>query len=170
MNNNICVKTKNENCHNYKITNNIIIDSDKNKNGLNILTDKSLNNNLEANKISENNNIIINNNINRNSNENDNDKINLEFSNRQTNIFISEFLRNNLIGQSKIYNTPECLNENFCYNIKSFNDIKYTPMIGLEEIEKAFYMNAIIQCFSNTYYLIEYFLNDNNTVLLKGIT
>jgi len=45
--------------------------------------------------------------------------------------------------------------------IRGIKDISFTPMIGLENIGQTCYMNASLQCFSNTDELINYFLNPN---------
>ena len=75
-----------------------------------------------------------------------------------------------------IYDLPEKENldlDNFY--IKSIEQIKYTPMIGLQNIGQTCYMNAALQCFSNTKSLTKYFLNieklkfiKNNTVEMFG--
>ena len=49
--------------------------------------------------------------------------------------------------------------DNFVSNITQLKDLSFTPMIGLENIGQTCYMNAAIQCFSNTDILINYFLN-----------
>ena len=58
--------------------------------------------------------------------------------------------------------------------IKSMKEIKYTPMIGLKNIGQTCYMNAALQCFSNTKALTSYFLNYNklnfiinNTIIIN---
>ena len=56
------------------------------------------------------------------------------------------------------------------FNTKSFHDIKQTPMIGLQNIGQTCYMNAALQCFSNTKALTNYFLNYNNLNVLKANT
>jgi len=56
------------------------------------------------------------------------------------------------------------------FNTKSFHDIKQTPMIGLQNIGQTCYMNAALQCFSNTKALTNYFLNYNNLIVLKANT
>ena len=45
--------------------------------------------------------------------------------------------------------------------ITGIKDISFTPMIGLENIGQTCYMNAALQCFSNTDELVNYFLNPN---------
>ena len=56
------------------------------------------------------------------------------------------------------------------FDTKSFRDIKITPMIGLQNIGQTCYMNAALQCFSNTKALTNYFLNYNNLDVLKANT
>ena len=58
--------------------------------------------------------------------------------------------------------------------VKSMKEIKYTPMIGLKNIGQTCYMNAALQCFSNTKALTSYFLNYNklnfiinNTIIIN---
>ena len=54
------------------------------------------------------------------------------------------------------------------FKIKSFHEIQNTPMIGLQNIGQTCYMNAALQCFSNTKALTSYFLNYNNLKYLKN--
>ena len=54
--------------------------------------------------------------------------------------------------------------------IKKIEQIEFTPMIGLQNIGKTCYMNAALQCFSNTKALTSYFLNYNNLQYLKSNT
>ena len=53
-------------------------------------------------------------------------------------------------------------------NIKCFKDISITPMIGLKNIGQTYYLNAILQCFSNSYALVKYFLDSNKISLIKS--
>ena len=53
------------------------------------------------------------------------------------------------------------------FDIKSFHEIEITPMIGLQNIGQTCYMNAALQCFSNTKALTNYFLNYKNLDILK---
>ena len=55
-------------------------------------------------------------------------------------------------------------------NIKSFKEITYPPMIGLKNIGQTCYMNAALQCFSNTRALTSYFLNSNKLDIIKNNT
>ena len=61
------------------------------------------------------------------------------------------------------------------FPIKSFIEIQFTPLIGLQNIGQTCYMNAALQCFSNTKALTNYFLNydkleyiKNNTITIFG--
>ena len=54
------------------------------------------------------------------------------------------------------------------FYIKSFDQIKITPMIGLQNIGQTCYMNAALQCFSNTKSLTRYFLNYGNLQFIKN--
>ena len=56
------------------------------------------------------------------------------------------------------------------FHIKSFKEIQYTPLIGLQNIGQTCYMNAALQCFSNTKALTNYFLNYNNLQYIKNNT
>ena len=55
-------------------------------------------------------------------------------------------------------------------NIKSFKEITYPPMIGLKNIGQTCYMNAALQCFSNTRALTSYFLNSKKLDIIKNNT
>jgi len=55
-------------------------------------------------------------------------------------------------------------------NIKNLKEITYTPMIGLQNIGQTCYMNAALQCFSNTRALTSYFLNSNKLEIIKNNT
>ena len=55
-------------------------------------------------------------------------------------------------------------------NIKSFKEVAYPPMIGLKNIGQTCYMNAALQCFSNTRALTSYFLNSNKLDIIKNNT
>ena len=54
------------------------------------------------------------------------------------------------------------------FPIKNIEQINITPMIGLTNIGQTCYMNAALQCFSNTKALLSYFLNYNNLQYLKN--
>lgn len=56
------------------------------------------------------------------------------------------------------------------FKIKHFNEIKSTPMIGLQNIGQTCYMNAALQCFSNTKALTSYFLNSKKLDYIKTST
>ena len=56
------------------------------------------------------------------------------------------------------------------FPIKKIDQINITPMIGLQNIGQTCYMNAALQCFSNTKALTSYFLNYNNLQYLKSNT
>ena len=58
--------------------------------------------------------------------------------------------------------------------VKSMKEIKIPPMIGLQNIGQTCYMNAALQCFSNTKALTSYYLNYdkldfiiNNTIIIN---
>ena len=54
------------------------------------------------------------------------------------------------------------------FKIKGIEEIPFTPMIGLQNIGQTCYMNAALQCFSNTRALTKYFLNYNKLNVIKG--
>ena len=56
------------------------------------------------------------------------------------------------------------------FKIKNLKEITYTPMIGLQNIGQTCYMNAALQCFSNTRALTSYFLNSNKLDIIKNNT
>ena len=56
------------------------------------------------------------------------------------------------------------------FRIKSMKEINYVPMIGLQNIGQTCYMNAALQCFSNTKALTSYFLNYNKLDIIKNYT
>ena len=56
------------------------------------------------------------------------------------------------------------------FHIQSFEQIQKTPMIGLQNIGQTCYMNAALQCFSNTKSLTRYFLNYGNLPFIKNNT
>ena len=49
-----------------------------------------------------------------------------------------------------------------------FKDISITPMIGFENIDQIYYMNVAPQCFSNSYALVNYFLDSNTISLIEN--
>ena len=94
---------------------------------------------------------------------------NNEINSIKTTEFKQRISRKNSI--KKTYSPPKSKNEeenldNF--NIKSFEQIKNTPMIGLQNIGQTCYMNAALQCFSNTKSLTKYFLNYGNLQFIKN--
>ena len=56
------------------------------------------------------------------------------------------------------------------FYIKSIAQIQSTPMIGLKNIGQTCYMNAALQCFSNTKSLTKYFLNIEKLIFIKNNT
>ena len=56
------------------------------------------------------------------------------------------------------------------FPIKSFKEIQFTPFIGLQNIGQTCYMNAALQCFSNTKSLTNYFLNYDKLEYIKNNT
>ena len=56
------------------------------------------------------------------------------------------------------------------FPIKSFIEIQFTPFIGLQNIGQTCYMNAALQCFSNTKSLTNYFLNYDKLEYIKNNT
>ena len=52
--------------------------------------------------------------------------------------------------------------------ITKIKDLSYTSMIGLENIGQTCYMNAAIQCFSNTDILVNYFLNPDKFDIIEN--
>ena len=96
-------------------------------------------------------------------------EFNNEINSIKTTDFQQRISRKNSI--KKTYSPPKSKNEeenldNF--NIKSFEQIKNTPMIGLQNIGQTCYMNAALQCFSNTKSLTKYFLNYGNLQFIKN--
>ena len=99
--------------------------------------------------------------------------INFRFS-RQNRTEYNNFNFNNLVDsytivkvQKEISHKEDLSNlDNF--QIKSFAEIPFTPMIGLQNIGQTCYMNAALQCFSNTKALTKYFLNYNKLDYLKN--
>ena len=99
--------------------------------------------------------------------------INFRFS-RQNRTEYNNFNFNNLVDsytivkvQKEISHKEDLSNlDNF--QIKSFAELPFTPMIGLQNIGQTCYMNAALQCFSNTKALTKYFLNYNKLDYLKN--
>ena len=56
------------------------------------------------------------------------------------------------------------------FHIRNFTELQFTPMIGLQNIGQTCYMNAALQCFSNTKALTKYFLNYNKLDIIKNNT
>ena len=140
INNNITERNKNARRNEIKSNNNI---TEINKNG----------------KQNKNNNLNVNNkNIRKNEKKNNDNNIERNKNDKQNEI--KKFFQN-------------CENERkeenkFNNNIKCFKDISMTPMIGLENIGQTCYMNAALQCFSNSYALVNYFLDSNKISLIEN--
>ena len=86
----------------------------------------------------------------------------------------------NLSNRTQISNISRDISykEDYSYlknpKVKSMKEIKITPMIGLQNIGQTCYMNAALQCFSNTKALTSYYLNYdkldfiiNNTIIIN---
>ena len=88
--------------------------------------------------------------------------------NTEYNNFDDQNNSNTIIEDSKEINQNEDLSLLDYFQIKSFSEIPFTPMIGLQNIGQTCYMNAALQCFSNTKALTKYFLNYNKLDILKN--
>ena len=58
--------------------------------------------------------------------------------------------------------------QNYFNKITKLKDLSITPKIGLENIGQTCYMNAAIQCFSNTDILVNYFLNPDKFNIIEN--
>ena len=85
-----------------------------------------------------------------------------EQDNTEYNNFDDKNNSNTIIEDSQEIYQKEDLSFLDKFQIKSFAEIAFTPMIGLQNIGQTCYMNAALQCFSNTKALTSYFLNYNN--------
>ena len=102
----------------------------------------------------------------------------LNFSNKAEDKNLNKGINNN--SNNKLINndekiiindiiTPISKKEEIYYNnISNLKELSGTPMIGLENIGQTCYMNAALQCFSNTEILTNYLLNPNKESFIKN--
>ncbi len=96
----------------------------------------------------------------------------LTIKNPNTNQNYNNFSNSSSINSNASDNLPYLIALKSLDNfpIKKIDQINFTPMIGLQNIGQTCYMNAALQCFSNTKALTSYFLNYNNLQYLKSNT
>ena len=101
---------------------------------------------------------------------NSSNKVNIKNLNKSVNNKFTNKLFNN--DNKKIQNeiiTPVSKKEEIYFNnITNLKELPFTPMIGLENIGQTCYMNAALQCFSNTEILTNYLLNPNKEPFIKN--
>ena len=145
------------------------IQINQNQNNINLMNQNQNNMNPIMNINQINMNPILNqNNINQNPNFN--------FMNNPNQIFMNpnqinqNFINNNQINQFQMIvpQSPIKVSKDISFNL--INNYPITPKIGLVNIGSTFYMNAILQCFSQTRIMTEYFLNpENKEIIMKGL-
>jgi len=84
----------------------------------------------------------------------DNNQININNNNKINNF---QQYTNINISKDKYYNK----------DLTSIKQLNYVPMIGLENLGETSYMNSVLQCFSNLYFLTNYFLNPSKQEYIK---
>ena len=133
-----------------------------NQNLQNVQNQQNLNYNI--NICNQNNNQLYN----QQNNYNQNNKISYNTQNNFNNQGQMSIPRQ---SSQKVENTTKSSNTQF--DISKLTELKqlpYVPLIGLNNIGQTCFMNSVLQCFSNLYYISNYFLNPKKKDIINSNT
>ena len=157
------IKIKNNNQINNNNINIINIKHNTNVKNKNISI-KNNSNDIFKNKLPKPN-IKINNFIKNNDSNNNKNKENNQINKNIEPVFK---LNNKINDEEENEDSEESVESEGIIKVTNLKDIKYTPMIGLENIGQTCYMNAALQCFNNTDILVNYFINPEKKRFIKN--